>query len=298
LAIRVGEDFANYPGRKLHPRLHFYELNSVHLPEWLQLNDQVIAEIVAPRVSTAVIYLNGTRRWFLSQSDKWAVYATITGAAQRRLCELFYAHGIETLIQPLMGYDLLSRGQDYLQMAVAQGLAELTTKSTRTGFAGGDTPDLLRRLVERPIEMGLPRLQSNSNRLKRLRSTTQHKLLFGVFADEGLDHIVTMARGASSGEELLQQYYGQPIGPVDLIVGSGQPAIWDLPLLDVNKANLYFLQAPTFCLDKATLRCILHDHLYQRVNDDEPYHNLKLQEWGGFEVLGLGQRTRKGWIAS
>jgi hypothetical protein len=97
---------------------------------------------------------------------------------------------------------------------------------------------------------------------------------------------------------LVGRYYGQPVGPVDLVVSSGQPAIWDIPLLDINKASLYFLQAPTFCLNQETLRRIFYDHLYQRVNDDDLYDNLTNQEWEDIEVLGIGQRTRKGWIAT
>jgi hypothetical protein len=107
-----------------------------------------------------------------------------------------------------------------------------------------------------------------------------------------------MAKSVSQGKELLNRYYGQPVGPIDLIIGSGQPAIWDLPLLDINKASLYFLQAPTFCLSKDTLRQILYDHLFQRINDDELYNDLATEVWGRAEVLGIGQRTQKGWIAA
>jgi hypothetical protein len=96
---------------------------------------------------------------------------------------------------------------------------------------------------------------------------------------------------------LLHQYYGQPIGPIDVVLGSGQPALWDVPLLDVNRANLYFLQAPTLCLDRVTLRRILYDHLYLRTDDDEPDQDLDAREWGDPRVLGLGRRTRRGWIA-
>jgi hypothetical protein len=95
----------------------------------------------------------------------------------------------------------------------------------------------------------------------------------------------------------LNRYYGQPVGPIDLIIGSGQPAIWDLPLLDINKASLYFLQAPTFCLSREILRKILYDHLYQRINDDELYDNLPAETWRRVEVLGIGRRTEKGWHA-
>jgi hypothetical protein len=69
-------------------------------------------------------------------------------------------------------------------------------------------------------------------------------------------------------------------------------------LLNINKASLYFLQAPTFCLNSPTLRRILYDHLFVRVNDDELYYDLPDDEWREYAVLGLGQFTRKGWVAS
>jgi len=43
-----------------------------------------------------------------------------------------------------------------------------------------------------------------------------------------------MAKNVNQGEELLWRYYGLAVGPVDLIIGSSQPAIWDLPLLDIK----------------------------------------------------------------
>lgn len=269
------------------------------LPEWLQLDDQIIANIVAQRVSTAVIYLNGTRRWFLCQNKNWDDYAKMAGLAQRELSQLFYDHGLQTLIQPIMGYDLLDRGPQYLQLAVEQGLAELVSPAyrewyhrlgIRVTFYGNWTAPLS-QLGFTPLVNLLRELTAETGRY------TQHKLLLGVFADGGLDHVVDLAKTVSRGSELLAQYYGQPIDSVDLIVGSGQPAIWDVPLLDINKASLYFLQAPTFCLDKEKVRQILYDHLYQRINDDRLYDDLSSEVWQRANVLGIGQRTQKGWIS-
>ena len=268
------------------------------LSEWLQLDDRVISRIVAQRVSTAVIYLNGTRRWFLSQSKRWDDYAKVTGLAHRQLCQLLYDHGIQTLIQPLLGYDLLERGPDYVKMVVEQGLGELTKPAYRNWYHQaeirvtfyGNWSDILDK-------MGYSEVKHLLQLVAETSVYDDHKLLCGAFADEGLDNIVSMAKEVSQGEELLNRYYGQPVGPVDLIIGSGQPAIWDLPLLDVNKASLYFLQAPTFCLSRETLRQILYDHLYQRINDDELYDNLPAQAWRRAEVLGIGRRTEKGWQA-
>ena len=36
--------------------------------DWLALSDRRVSQIVEPKVSTAIIYLNGTRRWFLKRN--------------------------------------------------------------------------------------------------------------------------------------------------------------------------------------------------------------------------------------
>lgn len=270
------------------------------LEEWLYLDDQTLAPLVAQKLSTVVIYLNGTRRWFLSLDQDWSNYARLTGAAQRDLSQLFYRHGLQTLIQPLLGYDLLERGQAYLELAIAQGLALLADESYRRWYHQaevrvsfyGDWPVSLPQLGFAEVAQQLHEIT------RETASYSRRRLLFGVFADHSPDYFIPLARQFDKGQDLLAHYYGQPVGPVELILGSGQPAIWDLPLLDINKANLYFIQAPTFCLNEVTLRHILYDHLYQRVNDDKLYTEMTPQDWRTPEVLGLGQQTRKGWIAT
>jgi hypothetical protein len=260
------------------------------LQDWLELDNQAIARIVAPRASTAVIYLNGTRRWFLTQSKDWADYAKITGLAQRQLSQLFYDHGIQTVIQPMLGYDILERGPEYHQLAFVQGLGELGTKDYREWYRRAEIRvTIYGNWLTALTELGFLTTVNLMNELmEETRQHTKHKLVLGVFADEGLDRIVALSKNVKHGEELLGAYYGQPVGAVNLIIGSGQPVIWDLPLLNINKASLYFLQAPTFCLDKNILRRIFYDHLYQRVNDEELDGNVNAQLWQDFEIIGLG----------
>jgi hypothetical protein len=123
-------------------------------------------------------------------------------------------------------------------------------------------------------------------------------LLVGLFADRPLNDIVSLAGVCHDGQELIEEYYGLALPPVDLIVGSGQPAIWDIPLLDFNRASLYFLKAPTFFMTKETLRHILYDHLFERIPDDDITSLPSLnQNWTPHEILGVGQRTSLGWMA-
>lgn len=270
------------------------------LQEWLRLDNQELARIVSSRVSTAIIYLNGTRRWFLSRNRDWSDYSHITARAHQATSQLFFDHGIRALVQPLLGYDLLQRGQDYLVMAVEQGLAELATEAHRNWYRDsgirvsfyGDWPTVLPGLGFSHVAGLLADVAEETRR------NTAHSLLFGVFADGNLSQIVTLAQEVEGGDHLLEKYYGQPVSPVGIVVGAGQPAVWDIPLLNINQASLYFLQAPTFCLNSPTLRNILYDHLFMRVNDDELYDDVSGDEWKEFAVLGLGQFTRKGWVAS
>ncbi|MEW5958432.1 MAG: hypothetical protein AB1801_11945 [Chloroflexota bacterium] len=271
------------------------------LQEWLLLDDQQIAEFVGQKVSTVALFINGTRRWFMSQNTDWTNYTTVTGIAQRRVSQLIYDHGVQTLIQPILGYDLVARGHKYLELAIEQGLAELATNEEyRTWYHREQIRvSLYGNWSAALTEHGFGRVVNLLHKLvAETRSYSRHRLLLGVFADDGLDNIVSLARTVNRGQELLSRYYGQSVEPVDLIISSGQPAIWDLPLLDINKASLYFLQSPTFCLNKDSLRRILYDHIYERINDDELYDSLLNEKWRESEVLGIGQRTGKGWTAT
>ena len=127
------------------------------------------------------------------------------------------------------------------------------------------------------------------------QSHTAHRLLLGVFADREQARLYDLCRQADSAVAWLQQYYGQDIDPrVGLVIGSGQPAVWDIPLLDLNQASLYFMQAPTYSLDRLTLRRILYDHLFQRAADD-PLYDTTTAPPEPIPVLGIGHRTDTGW---
>ena len=73
-----------------------------------------------------VFPINGTRRWFLleyppetwEEDDFLAAYLQESIKRQSSLFDLFFCHGIDTLMMPLFGPDLLQRGEGYLQMAI------------------------------------------------------------------------------------------------------------------------------------------------------------------------------------
>jgi hypothetical protein len=186
------------------------------LQEWLRLDNQELARVVGSRVATAVVYLNGTRRWFLSHNRDWSDYSHSPARAQRAVSQLFFEHGVRALVQPLLGYDLLQRGQDYLVMAAEQGLAELGTEAYRSWYRDsgirvsfyGDWPTVLPGLGFSHVARLLAGVAEETRR------NTTHSLLFGVFADGSLSQIVSLAQEVEGGDRLLEKYYGQPVSPV------------------------------------------------------------------------------------
>jgi len=92
-----------------------------------------IAELVRSSGSSVCVFpINGTRRWFMlehtvPEGADWAqVYCDVSAARHIDLYRMFFDHGIETLLTPIFGPDLLDRGEEYARMAV-DGLVWLAT---------------------------------------------------------------------------------------------------------------------------------------------------------------------------
>src|SRR6185436_5624594 len=74
-----------------------------------------------------VFPINGTRRWYLLEGSAQANgsaqdYFTVAGRRHIELYRLFFDHGIDTLLTPVFGSDLLKRGDEYNAAIVPGGL--------------------------------------------------------------------------------------------------------------------------------------------------------------------------------
>ena len=103
----------------------------IDLQEFLELPDEQIAHLVqASGPKVCVFTINGTRRWFVlehaddMQGDPIEAYMDIAAQNHIGLYKLFFSHGINTLVTPAFGPDLLLRGDEYIQRVVAEGLAK------------------------------------------------------------------------------------------------------------------------------------------------------------------------------
>jgi len=95
----------------------------MEIETFLNLPTAEVARLVrAAGPQVCVFPINGTRRWFMLEypeqaaTDLTDAYLRITWQRQLELYKLFFDHGIDTLLTPIFGPDLLERGEEYRQL--------------------------------------------------------------------------------------------------------------------------------------------------------------------------------------
>lgn len=289
---------------------------------FLHLSAEEIAQLVrkaGPQV--CVFPINGTRRWFALEhdskdlSDPITAYMDSSTKAHISLYRLLFDHGLDTLITPTLGSEILLRGEEYMGQIGAEGLARLATGQdfldfykeydVRVHFYG----DYRRSLEGTPYEH-LIALFDDATRITR--NCSSHRLFFGVFAEDGVGPIAQLSidyfqksGNAPDQNSLIKLYYGEAIPPATLFIGFGQFWVFDYPLLSNGAEDLYFTVAPSPYLNEESLRSILYDHLYRRLSKEPDYSALSTLERGWLrdfykrnskKVFGTGKLFSGIWI--
>jgi len=283
-----------------------------------QLSMGEIAQLVRASGSKVCVFpINGTRRWFMLEHPDQAsanfvdAYLRIGGQRHLELYQLFFDHGIDTLLTPIFGPDILERGSDY-QPIIQQGLLWFAQNPDFLAFY--DTYDVRVRIygdVERYLQDTpyVTVLQAFQDLARRTESHERRRLFFGLYANDpaeriaeiGLEHYQQHGRLPVK-REIVEAYYGEYLDPVNFFIGFDRPAAYDMPLIATGEEDLYFTVSPSPYLDEQTLRAILYDHLYsRRVN--EQYEELTPEDWktltnfyrqNRHHVLGVGDRSARG----
>jgi adenosine tuberculosinyltransferase len=279
------------------------------------LATEEVARLVRHSGPKVVVFpINGTRRWFMLEhreqaaGDSAANYLRTTWQQQVLLYQLFFDHGVETLLTPIFGPDLLGRGQEYRQL-VEPGLLWFTRDPALLAFyeqydvrvrVYGDTD---KYLAGTPYDHALRAFDD----VARLTAGHQrHRLFFGVCAHDAAETVAAIGirfhqehGRIPTKEEIVAAYYGEPVGPVDVFIGFDRPAVFDMPLIAIGQEDLYFTVAPSPYLDRHTLRSILFDHLFTRPVT-ERYDDVGVEGWQALSelyqlnrhhVLGIGRRS-------
>ena len=263
--------------------------------QFLELSTEEVAALVrASGPKVCVFPINGTRRWFLLehaaeiQDDFFEAYMHTSIKNHVDLCAMLFDHGIEILLAPVFGRELMHRGDEYTQRVGIDGLVRTATDKNYHQFFErydvkvrfyGDYRDVL---TGTPYEYALSSMYA-------VTAATKHnqtfRLFFGVFADEVTETISRLsvehylAQGSIPDKQtLIRKYYGEELPPVSLFIGFDKFSVFDMPLLTTGEEDLYFSLSPSPYMTQHQLRAILYDHLYVRPAPEPDYTKLTLAE--------------------
>lgn len=295
---------------------------TIELTAFLNLPAEEIAQIVhedGPQV--CVFPINGTRRWFVLEhaqkagDDPISAYMDLASQNHIELYRLFFNHGIETLLTPVFGPDLLLRGDEYVKRVGAGGLACLASHPTfldfyeeadvRVHFYG----DHRRNLSNTPYAYLSDLFDEATEKTKQ---HNHYRLFFGVFAQDATQTIAELSVNhyLEHGEvpdkrTLIELYFGEYVEPVDIFIGFDKFSVFDMPLLATGEEDVYFTISPSPYMTEYQLRMILYDHIYLRREPEPDFFTMSLEarnELRQFyiqhqeDTLGIGQLRQGVWI--
>jgi hypothetical protein len=258
---------------------------------FLQLPTNEVSKLVqATGHKVCVFPVNGTRRWFMLEhgdeigSDFFEAYMDRSIKNHVDLCTMLFEHGVETILAPVFGRELMHRGDEYTQRVGMDGLVRTATdKSYRKFFEEynvkvrfyGDYRDVL---TGTPYEYTLKSIYDVTEATKH---NTAFRLFFGVFADEVNETIARLsvehylAQGSiPDTEALVRKYYGEDLPSVSMFIGFDKFSVFDMPLLSTGEEDLYFSVSPSPYMTEHQLRAILYDHMYVRPVPEPDYTKL------------------------
>jgi hypothetical protein len=282
-------------------------------PTFQNLPTTEVARLVRESGSkvVAVFPINGTRRWFALEGDPNDDYLTTMLEKHRAMYQMFFEHGLSTLLTPAFGPDLLERSQAYIDLAVL-GLAQLTQHpaflkfydeyQVRVRFYGD-----YRKYLTAPAVAHLPNLFDEIT--ERTRHYDRNRLWFGLFANEATETVAELSvqfwqnhHRLPTKAEIVELYYGEPVAPASMFIGFDKFSAFDMPLLTTGHEDLYFTVAPSLYLNETGLRSILYDHFFARRQPEvDDYATTHLSEMSEFyrantqNVLGVGVVRNQIW---
>lgn len=267
----------------------------IPLERFLQLPTPEVAALVKAAGQKVFVFpVNGTRRWFMLEhadrigDDFFEAYMEFSIRNHVELCARLFDHGIETILAPVFGRELMHRGDEYTKRVGIDGLVRTATDRNYREFFEkynvkvrfyGDYRDVL---TGTPYEYALKSMYEVTEATKQ---NSSFRLFFGVFADEVTETISRLsvehylAQGAVPDKQtLIQKYYGEDLPSVSLFIGFDKFSVFDMPLLSTGEEDLYFSISPSPYMTERQLRAILYDHLYVRPTPEPDYTKLAPDE--------------------
>jgi tuberculosinol/isotuberculosinol synthase len=222
------------------------------------------------------------------RDDFFEAYMDVSIRNHIELCGMLFDHGIDTILAPVFGRELMRRGDEYTKRVGMDGLVRTATDRNYRAFFEqrnvkvrfyGDYRDVLTGTLYEYV------LKSIYEVTEATKQNSRFRLFFGVFADEVTETISRLsiehylAQGAVPDKQtLVQKYYGEDLPPVSIFIGFDKFSVFDMPLLSTGEEDLYFSVSPSPYMTERQLRAILYDHIYVRRAPEPDYAELTSDE--------------------
>jgi len=267
----------------------------ISFEQFLQLPTEELATLVkATGRKVCVFPVNGTRRWFMLEhgdkinGDFFESYMNASIKNHVALCAMLFDHGIQTILAPVFGRELMHRGDEYTKRVGIDGLVRTATDSNYREFFEkynvkirfyGDYRDVLKST---DFEYAL---ESIYEVMDATKDNTRFNLYFGVFADEVTETISRLSvehylahNAIPDKNTLIRKYYGEELPSVSMFIGFDKFSVFDMPLLATGEEDLYFSLSPSPYMTQHQLRAILYDHIYIRRTREPDYTKMGTEE--------------------
>lgn len=262
---------------------------------FLQLSTEEVAALVkATGRKVCVFPINGTRRWFVLEhareirGDFFEAYMNAAIQNHVELCAMLFEHGIDILLAPVFGHELMHRGDEYTRRVGIDGLVRTAADQNYREFFERYNVKVRFYGDYREVLTGTPyeyALKSMYEIVEATKHNTAHRLYFGVFADKVTETISRLsvehylAEGSVPDKHaLIHKYYGEDLPPVSMFIGFDKFSVFDMPLLTTGEEDLYFSLSPSPYMTPSQLRAILYDHIYIRRTQEPDYTQLPGEE--------------------
>jgi tuberculosinol/isotuberculosinol synthase len=266
----------------------------ITLDEFLALPTEKVANLVrAAGPQVCVFPFNGTQRWFMLEygdrqwDDPICAYMDIAAENHISLCKLIFDHGVDTLLTPTLGPDILQRGEEYMARIGSEGLARLAQGSdfqkfydeydVRVHFYGNHRKALVASSYAHLSDLF-------DQAAERTKNHKRFHLFFGIFGNDAAEAVAEFAvkyyqehGKVPDRRAIIAMYYGEYVEPATFFIGFDKFSAFDYPLLNLGEEDLYFTVSPSFYLSQRQLRAILYDHLYVRWAPEPDYDTLSPQ---------------------
>ena len=262
---------------------------------FLNLPAEEVANILRAGGSKVCVFpFNGTRRWFLLEygrdfeGDAAQNYVELTTHGYINIYKLVFEHGIDTIVAPVFGGEILNRGDEYMR-EIGANMSLLAThpaflefyesNDIRVHFYG----DYRKKLSRTPYAYICDMFDEVT---RKTAQHTQRRLFYGVWADEYTETIANLSvkhfqetGKVPSRQELIEQYYGEYIERADIFIGFEKFNVFDYPMLGWGEESLYFTVAPSLYMHQSQLRNILFDYIFLRPVQDPDYFTMSTDDF-------------------